>query len=211
MRKAGLEENWNTNLLHVKSRQCPRHKILENYSFICQHAKARIHPFAGAKLFFIVYNTTSQIITFSTLLPSSCWTEKIMLSFSLVLALEKQIYLPVRVLLFEANPVFCWRVFWGKLHMFISLCLLKIDRKIFLTEVLCTGGEAQTWKALVGCELAAVKVLLFFCLCGFHQQRCTGWHFKIVAHQESGNNTLWIGKEMRFIQGISKPATENYL
>lgn len=132
-------------------------------------------------------------------------------SFSLVLTLEKQTYLPARNLLFEANPVLYWRVFWGKLHMFISLCLLKIDRKIFLTEVLFTGGEAQTWKALVGCELAAVKVLLLFCLCGFYQQRCTGWHFKIVAHQESGNNTLWVGKEMRFIQGIAKPAIENYM
>lgn len=32
---------------------------------------------------------------------------------------------------------------------------------------------------------------------------------KIVAHQESGNKTLWIGKEVRFIQGISKPAIED--
>lgn len=54
-----------------------------------------------------------------------------------------------------------------------------------------------------------MKVLMFFCLCGFHQQRCTGWHFKILAHQESGN-TLWIGREMRFIPGISNYAIEDY-
>lgn len=34
---------------------------------------------------------------------------------------------------------------------------------------------------------------------------------KIVAHQERGNKTLWIGKEMRFIQGISNPAVEDYM
>lgn len=196
----------------VKSRQCPRDKILEMYSFICQHAKARIHPFAKAKWFFIVYNTASQIIAFSTLLPSSYWNKQ----RNSCLHLEsgslwgnKFIYRQEFYFL-KQNQYFAEDCFWGKWHMFISLCLLKIDRKILLTEVLFTGNEAQTWKALVGCELAAVKILMFFCLRGFHQQRCTGWHFKMVAHQESGNNTLWIGKEMRFIRGISKHAIEGY-
>lgn len=74
----------------------------------------------------------SQIcITFSSLLPSSYWNwqKKFTLSFKKWHTLGKKLHLPTRIFVFDGRRTLYWRVFGGKLHMFISLCLLKINRQ----------------------------------------------------------------------------------
>lgn len=41
----------------------------------------------------------------------------------------KKLHLPTRIFVFDGRRTLYWRVFGGKLHMFISLCLLKINRQ----------------------------------------------------------------------------------
>lgn len=148
VKRAGLEESWITNLLHVKvlwkagnakgtkywktilwfvTMLKPESSLLPmlNYSSLCI---MQLYKFV---LLFWAYCTMAIEIN-----------RKIHAFISKMAQFgEKKIYCRQEFSFLKEKEHFYWRVSQGKGHMFISLCLLKINRRIFLTEVPFTGNE----------------------------------------------------------------------
>lgn len=133
--RAGLEENWITILLHVKvlwkagNAQGIKHWKTILWFVIMLKSGSIILPMLNYSSLCIM-QLQIFVLLFQAYCPAAIETNRKIHAFISKMAhFWGKIHLPTRIFIFKGKRTIYWRVSWRKLHMFISLCLQKINRE----------------------------------------------------------------------------------